>query len=172
MFPTLLNLYKYIGSRKMSSDAYIIFTVDDQYYALPVGAVKQIIRAVQTTSIPEAPELLSGLINMSGEIIPVINIRKQFKLPQREIAVSDRVIIAWTSFYTIAFIVDDIANIVEFSVSDITPAEEIFPRMEQYVSATAKYNGRTVLIYDIGCLFPKQAIEEITHHLDCAKVNS
>jgi purine-binding chemotaxis protein CheW len=167
-----LNLYKFIGSRIMSSNAYIIFSVDDQYYALPVGAVKQIIRAVQTTFIPEAPELLSGLINMSGEIIPVINIRKQFKLPQREITVSDRIIIAWASFFTIAFVVDDIADIAEFSVSDITPAEEIFPRMEEYVSGTAKYNGRTVLIYDIGCLFPKQTIEEITHHLNSAKVNS
>jgi purine-binding chemotaxis protein CheW len=156
----------------MNPDAYIIFSVDDQCYALPVGAVKQIIRAVQTTSIPEAPELLSGLINMGGEIIPVINIRKQFKLPQREILISDRIIIAQTPLYTIAFIVDDIVDISEFSGFDITPSTEIFPRMEDYVSGTAKYNGRTVLIYDIGCLFPKQAIEEITQHLSCAKENS
>lgn len=167
-----MNLNKFTGSRKMNSNAYIIFSVDDQYYALPIGNVKQIIRAVHTTAVPEAPELLSGLINMGGEIIPVINIRMQFKLPQRETAISDRIIIARTSLYTIAFIVDDIADIADFPASDITPSSEIFPRMEEYISGTAKFNGRTVLIYDIGSLFPSQAIEEITHHLSCAKENS
>ena len=153
----------------MNENAYIIFSVDDQYYALPVSAVKQIIRAVQTTCLHEAPELLLGLINMNGEIVPVINIRKQFKLPQKEISVSDRIVIAQAPPHTIAFIVDYIEGIIEFSVSDITPSTEIFPKMEDYVMATAKYNDRTVLIYDIGCLFPSQAIEEITHHLSRAK---
>jgi len=164
-----LNLNKFTGSRKMNSNAYIIFSVDDQYYALPIGNVKQIIRAVHTTAVPEAPELLLGLINMGGEIIPVINIRKQFKLPQRETAISDRIIIAHPPPHTIAFIVDEITDIAEFSEADITPSTEIFPKMEDYVSAMAKYNGHTVLIYDIGCLFPEQTIEEITNHLSFAK---
>jgi purine-binding chemotaxis protein CheW len=171
-FPTLLNFYQSLSSRKMGTDAYIIFSVDDQYYALPVGAVKQIIRAVQTTAVPEAPELLSGLINMGGDIIPVVNIRKQFKRPQREISVSDRIIIAQAPPHTIAFIVDDITDIAEFPETEITPSAGIFPKMEDYVSATAKFNGHTVLIYDIGCLFPEQTIEEITHHLSCTKESS
>jgi purine-binding chemotaxis protein CheW len=149
----------------VNSGAYIIFSIDDQYVSLPVESVRQIIRAVQTTDLPEAPELLSGLINVGGEIIPVINIRKQFKLPQQEISIEDRIIIAKTPIHTIAFIVDDIKGVTEFSNSQIIPSTEIFPKMEDYVSATAEYKGHTVLIYDINCLFPKQAIEDISHHL-------
>jgi purine-binding chemotaxis protein CheW len=167
--PTLLNLYQFFGSREMDSDAYIIFAVDDQYVALPVGAVKKIIRAVQPTCLPEAPELLSGLINMGGDFIPVINIRKQFKVPERGISLSDRIIIAQTPLHLIAFIVDDIKGVMEFPESDIIPATDIFPKMEDYVAGTAQYNGHTILIYDIDCLFPKQAIEAIANHLNGAK---
>ena len=156
----------------MNPNAYIIYSVDDQYYALPVDAVRQIIRSVQTSHLAEAPELLAGLINMGGEIIPVINLRKQFKLPQREISVSDRIIIVQTPTHTVSFMVDYIEGIVEFSAPDITPAADIFPKMEDYILATTKYNDRTVLIYDTGCLFPNQRIEEIMHHLSGAERNS
>jgi purine-binding chemotaxis protein CheW len=172
VYPTLLNLYHFVYSGQMNSDAYIIFSIDDLYVALPVGAVRRIIRAVQISCLPEAPELLSGLINIGGEIIPVINTRKQFKLPQREISASDRIIVAKTPLHTIAFIVDDIKGIIEYSNSDVIPSSAIFPKMEDYVSATAEYNGNTLLIYDIDCLFPKQAIEEIAYHLIGAKETS
>ncbi|MCU0598625.1 MAG: chemotaxis protein CheW [Desulfobacterales bacterium] len=165
VYPTLLNRYHFARSEQMNPDAYIIFSVDDIYVALSVGSIRQIIRAVQITCLPEAPELMSGLINMGGEIIPVINTRKQFKLPQREISASDRIIIAKTPLHTIAFIVDDIKGIAEYSNSDVIPSSEIFPKMDEYIAATAEYNGNTLLIYDIDCLFPKKAIEKITSHL-------
>lgn len=153
----------------MDLHSYLVFTVDDQFYALSVDAVKQIIRSVQLIFLPEAPEFLLGLINMGGEMIPVINIRKQFKVPGKSISLSDRIVIARTHFYTIAFIADQIESIIELPQSDITPSEDIFPRMEDYIIGTAQYNYHTVLIYDINSLFPETEIEKITRHLNYDK---
>ncbi len=153
----------------MYSKVYILFSVDDQLVALPVEAVNQIVRAVQITRLPEAPELLFGLINRGGEMIPVIHIRRQFKLPERDISVADRIIIAQTPLHTIAFIVDVIEGVIEIPDTEIIPAENIFPKMEDYVAATAEYNGRTVLIYDINCLFPDTAVEDMINHLNFDK---
>jgi purine-binding chemotaxis protein CheW len=156
----------------MSPNAYVIFSINDQWYAITVAAVRQIIRSVQLTPVHEGPELLQGLINMNGEIIPVINIRKQFKFADREISLSDRIIVTSSLPYAIAFIVDQIEGVVELSKSDITPSEAIFPKMEDYIIGTAKYNGHTALIYDIGSLFPQPEIKKITLHLKQAQENS
>ena len=58
------------------------FNLDDQKYALFLSAVIRIIRVVEITSLPKAPEIVLGVINMHGQIIPVSNIRERFQLPQ------------------------------------------------------------------------------------------
>ncbi len=156
----------------MGSHAYIVFCLEDQWVGLPVASVRQILRAVSITQIPDAPELIAGLINMAGEMIPVINIRKQFKLPEKEISLSDRILIVQALGYSMAFVVDDVAGVVEFSDAQIVPAAEIFPKLEDYVAATAPYLGKTVLIYDIKSLFPNQPIETITHQIENILKNS
>lgn len=150
----------------MGISAYLIFAVEDQFYTLPVDAVKQIIRSVQLIFLHEAPELLLGLINIGGEMTPVINIRKQFKVAERGIYLSDRIVIVQTPSYSFAFIADRIEGIIQLSLSDITLSEDIFPRMEDYVIGTAKYNDHTLLIYDINSLFPETEIEKITRYLN------
>ena len=56
--------------------------------------------------LPEGQDFLHGLINMQGKIIPVINIRKHFYLPVREMDINDRIIISHASEITVAFVVD------------------------------------------------------------------
>ena len=153
----------------MNQNAYVIFKVDEQFYALSVGSVKQIIRSVELTYLHEAPELLQGLINLKGKIVPVMNIRKQFQIADKAISLSDRIVIAVSSPYIIAFIADFIEGIIELSQSEITPSENIYPAMEDYILGTAKYDNHTVLIYDIGSLFPKSDIENIINHINNSK---
>jgi len=150
---------------KMNLNAYLIFIVNDQFYGISVVVVKQIIRSVQPVFLAEAPELLFGVIDMGGETIPVINIHKQFKLPIRDISLSDRIIITQTPYGCIAFIADHIEGIVELASSDITPSEKIFPKLEHYIIGTAKYGHHSLLIYDINKLFPEAEIEHITRFL-------
>lgn len=58
----------------------VSFNLDDQKYALLLSAVIRIIRVVEITSLPKAPEIVLGVINMHGLIIPVFDIRKRFRL--------------------------------------------------------------------------------------------
>ena len=68
------------------------FNFDDQKYALFLSAVVRIIRVVEITGLPKAPEIVLGVINMHGLIIPVFDIRKRFRLPQREIQLDHQLI--------------------------------------------------------------------------------
>jgi len=141
------------------SSQYFVFGLEDQRYALSLATVLKVIRAVELTSLPEAPENLLGLINLGGEIIPVLDMRKRFHLPNREIDLNDRIIICKGSARTIAFVADMVEGVVEFASEEVDEAVHILPEMEDYIEGVGKLNDDTVLIYDVDRLFSIEEIE-------------
>jgi len=138
---------------------YFVFGLEDQRYAMALGAVLRVIRAVEFTFLPEAPENVVGLLNMGGEIVPVLDIRKRFHLPSREIDLNDRIIICKGAARTIAFVADVVEGVVEFTPEELDEAVHILPKMEHYIEGVGKLNEDTVLIYDLDSLFSIQEIE-------------
>ena len=55
----------------------VVFSLDDQRYALPLARVHRCIRVVAITPLPEAPAIVLGIIDLGGAVIPVINIRRR-----------------------------------------------------------------------------------------------
>ncbi len=90
----------------MTSLRLVPFLLDDQRYALHLDVVERVIPAVEITPLPKAPEIVLGLINIRGKIIPVLNIRRRFRLPDRETELTDHFIIANTSKRTVALPAD------------------------------------------------------------------
>jgi len=124
------------------------FNLDDQKYALFLSAVIRIIRVVEITSLPKAPEIVLGVINMHGLIIPVFDIRKRFRLPQREIQLDHQLIIGSTSSRTVALLVDSVRDVIDISEKKIIAGEKILPGME-YVEGVMKMEDGMILIHDL-----------------------
>ena len=91
----------------------LVWTLDRQHYALPLAAVDRVVRAVAVTALPGAPDIVSGMINVRGAIIPVINMRKRLNLPQRDIDPGDTVVLAHTSRRRLAFFVDFVSRLAD-----------------------------------------------------------
>jgi len=100
---------------------------------------------------------------VAGEIIPVLNIRKQLGLRKKNIALSDRVVIAEASAYAITFFVDAITGIMDLPPHACKPPENIFPNTERYIRGVARLNEIMVLIYDINTLFPEQIVADMVN---------
>ena len=60
----------------------LAFLLGEQRYALHLSAVERVIPTVETTPLPEGPEVLWGVVNLRGRIVPVMDIRRRFRLPQ------------------------------------------------------------------------------------------
>jgi purine-binding chemotaxis protein CheW len=56
----------------------VVFAFDEQRYALHLSAVERIVRMVEITPLPKAPEIVLGVVNVQGRIVPIVNIRKRF----------------------------------------------------------------------------------------------
>ena len=91
----------------------VVFRLDAQRFALYLSNVERIVRIVEINPLPKAPEYILGTINFQGKFIPVVNIRKLFLLPERDIDLNDQLIIANTSMRTVALWVDSVSDVVE-----------------------------------------------------------
>jgi len=126
----------------------VVFVLDDQRYALRLSVVKQIVRAVEVTPLPQAPRSIRGVINVRGKILPVFDLRERFRLPDREPELSDCIIIAQTTTKSVACVVDQVIGVVEAAESKTTAAVEIFPSLD-YIEGVMRLEEGLVFIHDL-----------------------
>ncbi|MDA8388697.1 MAG: chemotaxis protein CheW [Nitrospiraceae bacterium] len=126
----------------------VVFILDGRRFAISLSSVERVIRPVEVTPLPKAPDIVSGVINLQGTIAPVFNLRKRFGLPEKAIGLGDQMIVARTSGRTVSFGVDEVERVLEFPYEKIVPREKIHPEME-YVEGVIKLEDGMVLIHDI-----------------------
>lgn len=127
---------------------YVVFTLDEQRYALHLSAVDRVVRMVHITPLPNAPDIVLGIVNMQGRVIPVINIRQRFNLPRREIVLTDRLIFAHMKWRPVALVADSVTGVVECSGQSLIPAEEILHEFK-YLEGIIKFRDGLILIHDL-----------------------
>ena len=126
----------------------VAFLLGDRRYALHLRAVQRVIPAVEITPLPKAPEIVLGIINLRGRIIPALDMRRRFRLPEKETGLYDHVIIAATSRRTVALPVDSVEGVIGLAEAEVTAAAEIVPGLE-YVEGAVKLKDGMVLIHDL-----------------------
>ena len=127
---------------------YVIFQLTNQQFALPLTVVEQVIQVVEMSPWPKMPEYIHGIINLHGEVIPVINIHFLFGLPTKKIELSDQLIIATTSSRKLAVLVDSSHEVIELEDDKVVNSEKIMFEM-MYVQGVMKLENEMVLINDI-----------------------
>ena len=126
----------------------VVFTLGDRRYGLPVAAVDRVVRAVDVTSLPKAPEIVLGVVNVQGRVIAVVNVRRRFRLPEHEIALTDQMVIARTTRRTVALMVDAVAGVLKYSEQEAVAAHDVLPEL-QYVDGVVKLDDGLILIHDL-----------------------
>jgi purine-binding chemotaxis protein CheW len=138
-----------MGKYRMAiPDKLVVFNLDDRRFAVPLSTVVRVERIVAITPLPKAPEIVLGVVNMHGQVIPVFNIRERFRLPQRDIQLADQMIVASTSKRTVALLVDSVNGVIEISEEKIIASESILPGLE-YIEGVVKTEDGMVLIHDL-----------------------
>lgn len=131
-----------------STDQIVVFTLDEQLFALPLIAVVKVIHAIEIRHLPKAPEIITGIINVRGRIIPVVDIRKRLGMLTREIDLNDRLIIADTGKREVAILVDSVTGIIDLEPRQLDLAKKSAPYAE-HIRGAAKTEDGMILIYDL-----------------------
>ena len=127
---------------------HVAFTLDEGHYALDLSAVERITQTVEITPLPEAPDIVLGIINIKWKIIPVVNIRRRFRLSEKDIEPTNRLIIAHTLKRTVALVVDVVLGVIETPEDKVIKADTVLPGMD-YVQGVVKMEDGMILIHDL-----------------------
>lgn len=126
----------------------VVFRLDHGRYALPLAVVDHVVRAVEVTALPNAPAIVHGAIDVHGRLLPVLNVRSRFHLPEREIRPADWFLLARTERRAVALVVDDSEGVVESSADDIVASARIVPGLDMFPGVVGLKDG-LVLIHDL-----------------------
>lgn len=126
----------------------IVFSLDHQRYALQLPVVDRVVRMAAITPLPKAPDIILGVVNIQGRVIPVINMRRRFCLPDREIALTDQLVVAHTARRPVALVADAVLDVITSSAQNLIETENILPGVE-YVEGVVKLTDDLILIHDL-----------------------
>jgi len=124
----------------------VVFRLDGQRYALPLAVVRRIVRAVEVTPLPGAPPIVLGAINVAGSILPVLNLRRRFLLPERTIGLDDQFLLAQSPGRAVALVIDEAHGVIDCELSDVVGADRIVHGLEQF-QGVIKLEDGLVLIH-------------------------
>ena len=102
---------------------------------------------VELTPVPEAPAFMAGMINVQGELLGVVNMRRRLQLRYREPSINDQLIIATAGGRTVALIADSVVGVIEESEEGMTAAGSVAPGVE-VVDGMLKTEEGIVLLHD------------------------
>lgn len=126
----------------------VVFRLDQQRYALPLAVVERAVRAVAVTPLPKAPAIVLGAINVNGQVLPVLNVRRRFLLADREMTPDDCFLLARTARHTVALLVDEADGVLERSEDEVVLSSDIVPALEHFPGVVKLHDG-LVLVHDL-----------------------
>ena len=144
---------------------HIIFSLEKQLFALELSDVVKVVRSVQITPVPEAPPLVLGLIDLGGQMIPVLDIRQKMHLPAQQKNINQRILIISSMDNMICFFVDTITDVLLIDPADINLPSTIMPDMEPFLYGVSKYKEQTVLHYRTDFFAGYHLLDEHQQHL-------
>jgi purine-binding chemotaxis protein CheW len=150
-----LDDYKNVDFEKL-----VIFQINMQQFALPLNVVEKAIQVVDIQSLPNAPKYVCGIINMHGEIVSVINMRRLFDMPQKELELSDKLLIVSTSKIKMALWVDEIHNVIEINTKELVNSDEV-SFGKKNVQGIVKLESGMVLLNDVEKFLNPEELDEL-----------
>lgn len=149
------------------SNQLVVFTLDGQRYALTLSCVERIVRAVEITHLPEAPESILGVINVEGRVIPVVNTRKRLGLPEREVDVQDLFIILRDGARSLAMVADEVKPVMDIPGQEVVSSGQVLTAAG-FVQGVAKLEEGMIVILGVEKTLSSEERENLHSALDRA----
>jgi purine-binding chemotaxis protein CheW len=133
---------------------YLTFTLDNEEYGVPVLKVREIIKVMDITQVPQVPSHVLGVINLRGKVIPVIDLRRKFGFPSLEYTERTCIVVADVDLapatVMMGIVVDSVSDVLSVSDADIDRTPDFGGRnTTDYLLGLAKVKGTVKILLDL-----------------------
>ncbi len=131
---------------------YIILRFDSEQYGIDISYIDNIVRLQPITRVPHTQHFFLGVINLRGEIIPVMSLRSKFELPDKENTGASRILILKVDGNKIGVLVDEVREVITLADEAIEKITSEDSETRQFLLGVGKYNETLISLLNIGAL--------------------
>lgn len=138
---------------------FVIFKLANEEYGIDILRVKEIKEMMSITRVPKAAHFVRGVINLRGEVIPIVDLRKKFNLPRVDETESTRIIIVSVDDLTVGLVVDSSSEVIDINGEAIEEAPATVGNIEQgNISGIGKVGERLIILLDVVKIITNSAV--------------
>lgn len=133
---------------------FIVVRLGEEQYGINIRYIDNIVKMQHITRVPKMPAYLKGVINMRGEVIPVISMRLKMGLEADELTKATRILVVRLEEEgNVGFIVDEVKEVVTLYETDIERiARDNIAEKGNLINAVGKHNGELISIFDLSAI--------------------
>ncbi len=151
---TVQDLLEEEGKAAVETIQFIVIRLGEEQYGIDIRSIDNIVRMQPITRIPKMPAFLKGVINLRGEVIPVISMRLKMDLADDVITKATRIIVLKLEQEgNVGFLVDEVKEVVTLTVNEI---EKITYNAKEeksnLINAVGKHNGELISLFDLSAI--------------------
>ena len=141
----------------------VTFSIGDEEFGVDILKVQEIIRTMEITKVPKAPPFVEGVINLRGNVIPIIDLRKRFGLDTRKHDKHTRMIVIQLGTMVVGFMVDSVSEVLRIPSSTVEPPPPVVAGLEsEYISGVGKLEDRLLIMLDLHRLLSSEEREALS----------
>jgi purine-binding chemotaxis protein CheW len=145
----------------------ISFTVGAEEYGLELLRVKEVIRMRSITWLPQAPSCMKGIINLRGDVIPIVDLRDRFGLQSQEHTAKTRVVVVEVEGRPVGIVVDSASQVMHVPADQFDPPPSVMGvGSGDFITAIGKTDEKLVIMLDLNRIF---STEELSKMASCIK---
>ncbi|MHC4250281.1 MAG: chemotaxis protein CheW [Planctomycetota bacterium] len=129
----------------------VTFTLGREEYAIDILQVQEIVMMTEITRMPRAPKFIEGIVNLRGQMIPIIDMRKRFDLAEAEHDSETRIIIVEIAGELVGMVVDGVREVIRLPDSAISPPPPMIQGISaEYLNGIGQIGERLLIMLDLG----------------------
>jgi purine-binding chemotaxis protein CheW len=144
-----------------NENSYLTFSLGTEIYGVSIKNISEIIGIQDITKVPGMPKFISGIINLRGQIVPVMDLRAKFEKPPIEYNERTCIIIIEIENIFLGLIVDIVLEVVKISEDKITLSPNITTYESNYIDGIGQYNGNVALLLNGEKLLTRADIDNL-----------
>lgn len=159
-------------SQEAKSEQFLVFLLEGEHYGFPILKIDGIINIPKITPIPKTPDFVKGVINLRGQIIPIIDMRLILKMPEIEYNEQTCIVILKINIHNsdklVGFAVDVVSEVFDIPVSEIEPPPNYGGETdESYLKGIGKARDKIIMLLNIDeILSTKEAASFLSNNFD------
>lgn len=135
----------------------VSFSLGGEEFGVDILVVQEINRMINITKVPKSPEFVEGVINLRGRVIPIINLRKRFALPDKEKDKSTRIVVVNIEGNILGMVVDSVSEVLRLPADTIEPPPPMVSGMEsEYIKGVGKVGDKLLILLDLNKLLSQK----------------